>query len=73
MADVYARFQRQRGNEVTRFSEHQVFARWFPEQSDRFSQEELPLRRRLLSRTLGADSIKMGARLPARSACLFMI
>ena len=27
-------YGKQRGNEVTRFSEHQVFARWFPEKSD---------------------------------------
>jgi GT2 family glycosyltransferase len=27
-------YGRQRGNETTKYSEHQVFAKWFPEQSD---------------------------------------
>ena len=28
-------YGKQRGNEVTRYSEHQIFAKWFPEESTR--------------------------------------
>ncbi len=32
--EVALSYGKQRGNEVTKYSEHQVFARWFPETSD---------------------------------------
>lgn len=31
--DIAAVYGKQRGNEVTKFSEHQIFKRWFPEES----------------------------------------
>jgi glycosyltransferase involved in cell wall biosynthesis len=37
-ADVALVYGKQRGNEITKYSEHQLFAKWFPEQSN-FCQE----------------------------------
>ena len=31
-------YGKQRGNEQTKYSEHQIFAKWFPEQSDSYQQ-----------------------------------